>query len=499
LYLAWTGRDNQKLNVAKVILFANTAGAFGIEGLEGKVVLGDSSEQAPALASHNGRLFLAWKGAGNHNLNLMFSNDNGATFVGKSTFGESSELAPTLASHGGRLFLAWTGRGNEKINVAKVTLFANTAGAFGIEGLEGKVVLEDSSDQGPALASHNSRLMLAWKGLDNEKLNLFSSRDGLFQQKAWQFIDLRHLGFYVALYRTRPAQPDQLDTPLDSLGLLYAMEMGSMSFENFINLTLERNKTLPTKFEYGGHYTFHTADDQHFALWLHPSLEKYQARVVRTDESNPVGDFTSLPLVEGDYLNTDKHTGLIHILQPRCISPLILDFRNAEKPTRQDNMGICPKPWLERAQALFDFSQKLSSAEKHREAEAALIQRIKIYQQLADAKAAGQDPAFTSLLALSKVGIDFSVPEKYLREWLNTPEFTPYPAMAASLLKLLKDKSLRQPVFLDVIVFNYEHTPGVTSPRKVTDVNLELLKAAVLDGHNTRYGETVSDFQSLIQ
>jgi len=498
LYLAWTGRDNKKLNVAKVILFANTAGGFGIEGLEGKVVLGDSSEQAPALASHNGRLFVAWKGRGNHNLNLMFSNDNGATFVGKSTFGESSELAPALTSHGGRLFLAWTGRGNEKINVAKVTLFANTAGAFGIEGLEGKVVLEDSSDQGPALASHNGRLMLAWKGLDNEKLNLFSSRDGLFQQKPWQFIDLKPLGFYVALYRTPPAQPDQLDTPLDNLGLLYAMEVGSMSFENFINLTLERNKTLPAKFEYGGHYTFHTADDQHFAFWLHPSLEKYQARVVLTEEANPIADLTALPLVEGDYLNASKHDGLIHVLHPGCISPLSLDFRNPEKPARQDNMGICPEPWLERAQALFDFSQKLSNAEKHKEAEAALIERIKIYQQLADLNAAGQDAAFARLLALSKVGIDFSVVEADLRDWLSNPEFTPYPAMAESLLKLLKGKSLRQPVFLDVIVFNYENTPGVTSPRKVTDVDVALLKAAVLEGYNTRYGETISDFQSLI-
>jgi hypothetical protein len=516
LFFAWTGRGNEKINIAKVIFFGNTAGGFGIEGFESHVILGDSSEQGPALASHNGRLFLAWKGADNHNLNLMFSDDNGATFHGKKIFSDRSEFTPGLASHGGRLFLAWTGRDNEKLNVARIILFGNTAGAFGIEGLESHVILGDSSKQGPALASHNGRLFLAWKGAGNDNLNLISSRDGVFQTERWLFLDLGRLGFYVAIYRTLPAFPEDFDVfqdtvhtipssppemipiPMENLGFLYAMEAGGMGFEKFKQLTLERNTTLPAQLEYGGRYTFHSADDHRFSFWLRLAQEKYKARVVHVNEENPITDFTSLPLVEGDYLKADKHTGLIHILQPRCISPIILDFRNPEKPTRQDNMGICPEPWLERAQALFDFSQRLSQANRHKEVEVALNDRIKIYQQLADLNAAGPDPAFARLLALSKIAIDFSVPEKDLREWLNNPEFTPYPAMTEAILQLLKGKTLKQPVFLDVIVFNYENTPGVASPRRVTDVDITSLKAAVLAGYNTRYGETISDFQRLV-
>ena len=127
LFLAWKGFGNQNLNVAKVALFTSPTGAFGIEGLEDKVVLGDTSKRGPALASHNGRLFLAWKGASDDALNLMFSDDNGATFRGKRTFGEFSDHGPALASHNEQLFLAWKGSGNEKLNVAKVTFFANTA------------------------------------------------------------------------------------------------------------------------------------------------------------------------------------------------------------------------------------------------------------------------------------------------------------------------------------------------------------------------------------
>jgi photosystem II stability/assembly factor-like uncharacterized protein len=345
LFFAWTGRGDGNLNVAKVTLFGNTAGGFGIEGLEGKVELGDTSEAGPALASHNGRLFLAYKGAGNDNLYLLFSDDNGASFKGTTVFSETSHQSPTIASHGGHLFFAWTGRGDGNLNVAKVTLFGNTAGGFGIEGLEGKVELGDTSEAGPALASHNGRLFLAYKGAGNDNLNLLSSRDGLFQLGPWHFSDLSRFGLYVAAYRTAPARPDSLDSPLDSLGLLYAMEADGMDFETFKQRTLERNTTLPANLEYGGHYVFDTADNHRFSFWLHPSLEKYQARIVRMDEPNPVTDFSSMPLVDGPYLKTPNgNDGYIEIRYPGCETPLILNFRDPENPVRVDNLLACPQP-----------------------------------------------------------------------------------------------------------------------------------------------------------
>jgi hypothetical protein len=410
LFLAWTGREastgDEKLNIAKVTFFGNTAGGFGIEGLEGKVILGDASEQSPALASHNGRLFLAWKGAGNDNLNLMFSEDNGASFRGKKTFLETSYHAPALVSHDGRLFLAWTGReastGDEKLNIAKVTFFGNTAGGLGIEGLEGKVILGDASEQSPALASHNGRLFLAWKGAGNDNLNLLSSRDGTFQSGPWHFSDLSKFGLYVAIYRTPPAQPDQLDTPLDNLGLLYAMEKSdTMSFEKFKQLTLERNTTLPANLQYGGHYIFHSADDHRFSFWLHPSLEKYQARITRMDEVNPVVDLTSLPLVDGPYLKAPSdHNGYIEIRDPECTAPLVLDFRAPENPDRRDNIRDCPGPWLDRAQALLSFAQKLAEAKKYKEEIASLTDRVEIYQRLTEIDPTKYRPDLASALNL---------------------------------------------------------------------------------------------------
>ncbi|HFU7059019.1 TPA: hypothetical protein ACGN81_006209 [Bacillus cereus] len=387
LFLAWTGRGDGNLNVAKVILIGNTAGYFGIEGLENKIILDDTSEQSPALTSHNGRLYLAWKGAGNDNLNLMFSDNNGLTFHGKKTFNATSHHSPALASHSGRLFLAWTGRGDGNLNIAKVVLIGSTAGYFGIEDLEDQVVLDDTSEQSPALASHNGRLYLSWKGAGNDNLNLFSSLNGAFQMERWHFCNLTQLGLYVAIYRTSPAQPDQLDTQLDNLGLLYAYDRtvnsNPMDFETFKLLTKRRNASLPEKLEYGGHYVFHTADNHRFYFWLHPSLEKYRARIYRMDDVDLRADFSSLPLVEGPILNTPNgHDGLIEIRHPNCNAPLVLDFRNMENPTRQESMHICSKPWLDRAHASYMMAIRLIQSGRKNEAIGPTREAVQLYRQL---------------------------------------------------------------------------------------------------------------------
>ena len=62
--------------------------------------------------------------------------------------------------------------------------------------------------------------------------------------------------------------------------------------------------------------------------------------------------------------------------------------------------------------------------------------------------------------SLHDVGVDFSIPRSSLVDFLGNAEFTPYPALAEALLRSLKGRGLRLPVFIDVIVFNYEHSPG---------------------------------------
>jgi hypothetical protein len=144
--------------------------------LRDRETLGDMSKEGPALASHGERVFLAWRGVNDLQLNIMFSQDNGATFVGKKMLGDFSDHNPALTSHGGRLFLAWTGTDNH-LNVRKVKLSTDAVGGLVIEGLEFRETLGDMSKEGPALASHGERVFLAWRGVNDLQLNIMFSQD----------------------------------------------------------------------------------------------------------------------------------------------------------------------------------------------------------------------------------------------------------------------------------------------------------------------------------
>jgi peptidase A4-like protein len=138
-----------------------------------KVVLPDSSPLTPALASLNGRMYIAWKGDGNDNLNIMVSTDNGQTFHNKFISGETSPRAPALAAHNGALLIAWKGDGNDQLNVATVNL-----DPFGSPtGFSNKNVLGDTSPLSPSLASVNRSLYLSWRGDGNDQLNVMVSLD----------------------------------------------------------------------------------------------------------------------------------------------------------------------------------------------------------------------------------------------------------------------------------------------------------------------------------
>jgi hypothetical protein len=139
-----------------------------------KQTLGDTSPLSPSLASLNGRLYIAWKGDGNDNLNVMYSSDNGQTFGNKYTSPETSPRSPAICAHNGNLYIAWKGDGNDNLNVAQVNLSGSS-----ITGFSHKVTLGDTSPLSPSLASLNGRLYLAWKGDGNDNLNvMYSSNNG---------------------------------------------------------------------------------------------------------------------------------------------------------------------------------------------------------------------------------------------------------------------------------------------------------------------------------
>lgn len=142
------------------------------DGFTGKVTLGETSPQSPALASTGTFLHLAWSGVGNKELNILCSN-NGQTFGTKFTSTETSPQAPSLSVDGGNLVISWKGDGNDKLNVAHVLVNGATVTGFG-----NKVTLPDTSPVGTAITSSGNKLFLAWKGDGNNNLNVENSTDG---------------------------------------------------------------------------------------------------------------------------------------------------------------------------------------------------------------------------------------------------------------------------------------------------------------------------------
>jgi hypothetical protein len=136
-----------------------------------KQTLSDTSPLSPSLASLNGDIFIAWKGDGNDNLNVMFSTNNGQTFGNKYTSGETSPQAPAICAHNGSIFIAWKGDGNDNLNVAQVNISGSSITGFS------KTTLADTSPLSPSIVSLNGRLYIAWKGDGNDNLNVMYSAD----------------------------------------------------------------------------------------------------------------------------------------------------------------------------------------------------------------------------------------------------------------------------------------------------------------------------------
>ncbi|MBO3749847.1 hypothetical protein J5X84_27520 [Streptosporangiaceae bacterium NEAU-GS5] len=184
------------------------------------------------------------------------------------------------------------------------------------------------------------------------------------------------LGFYVAIYRTPVDDPPPLSGLYGSVprsfGWLYAME-ATMPFETFAARIRSRN-TFPAELDWDAKYTFTTPEEpaHTYEFWIRPDLEKYKPRITKVD-GQPLlaSDFTSLPLVQGPYLQASRlgegatgHEGHLEIRGPNqdpASAPLVLDYRQKLDPRRTDNADSWPQPLLDRARALIDFARFLAT------------------------------------------------------------------------------------------------------------------------------------------
>lgn len=87
----------------------------------------------------------------------------------KFTFAETSSNGPALATSGLRILLAWTGTGNSKLNFA--------ASENGLS-FSGTTTIDDTSPAAPSLAFFKGQWFVTWIGKGNNRLNVMRSTDG---------------------------------------------------------------------------------------------------------------------------------------------------------------------------------------------------------------------------------------------------------------------------------------------------------------------------------
>jgi hypothetical protein len=139
------------------------------------------TSEGPAMALFNGKLFLAYKGAGSND--LWFNTFDGANWLATdleiTQNGHSkTDAGPALAVFNGKLFLAYKGAGSNDL------WFNTFDGANWLAtDLEISQNGRSQTDAGPALAVYDGKLYLAYKGAGSDDIwyNVFDGANWLAQ------------------------------------------------------------------------------------------------------------------------------------------------------------------------------------------------------------------------------------------------------------------------------------------------------------------------------
>jgi hypothetical protein len=184
-----------------------------------------------------------------------------------------------------------------------------------------------------------------------------------------------------------------------------------------------------------------------------------------------------------------KHSVRVSVLSRQRATPDEVKFCRSLQPIPYGSACVLSKTWL----ALFALGAGLDRLGREKDMQAALSDGALLYDEILrlDTNQNGPLLAPGVIQGLHTINVDFSIP---VRDWLANPQFTPYPAISQALL--LMRRKLKMPVFIDVIVSNYEHK--VTSPRLASDVKSDVLQAAILDGYNGRYGTQIKNFEDIL-
>ncbi|MBD8514068.1 hypothetical protein IFO68_15415 [Photobacterium sp. CAU 1568] len=146
---------------------------------------GAKTQNSPALAAFNGRLYLAYQGSGSDSIYICSSAD-GVNFGDQTKITSQNDAEtdsqPALAAFNGRLYLAY--RGEDLSNSLYVCSSANGTDWDSQVNVSDQNGAATTTTAGPSLAPFNGKLFLGWEGAGGTAINgsaiyVCSSSDGL--------------------------------------------------------------------------------------------------------------------------------------------------------------------------------------------------------------------------------------------------------------------------------------------------------------------------------
>ena len=152
-------------------LLSRMWGRMEAVGSNNKNTISQTSNAAPALCSHCGQLFLAWRDSSTGRINFKASSDDGVHFAFPYELLDSSETSPVLVSHNRLnvksppqfgLHFGWQGTSNHQLNFAMLRLYLEGGTFGGIEREVGKITLSTMTSSAPSMASLAGAIFVAW-------------------------------------------------------------------------------------------------------------------------------------------------------------------------------------------------------------------------------------------------------------------------------------------------------------------------------------------------
>jgi hypothetical protein len=109
------------------------------------------------LAAFDGRLYMAWKGAGDSH-GIWWNSFDGVNWSAQHRVpGVGTSMGPSLAAFDGRLYMAWQGAGYDRDIYWSYRESSDWTAQRKVGGARGS--------GRPSLAASHGRLYLAWKGV----------------------------------------------------------------------------------------------------------------------------------------------------------------------------------------------------------------------------------------------------------------------------------------------------------------------------------------------